>query len=308
MKNVSICIPSYNSEKYINQTIDSVLCQLYKNYEIIIVDDKSSDNTREIISNYAIENKSIKFYTNDSNLGIVGNFNKCLSLCKGKYIKYLLADDLFLTPDCLGRFVDALESHPNVSLVSSGRQLIDSQSNVIGEAVSYAEGVYSPGKEIIKDCLLYFKNKIGEPTSVIFRRDALKRGFKDNYRQVLDLEMWFHLLENGDLYYIKDKLVGFRIHEEQTTQKNKNGLVYFSDVPLLLNDYCHKPYIRFGRLIKTLILIKFGEKAFKLYKNGRINFYDMKRIINHDFSFFTFIMLRPFYKFVKNILRLKFLR
>lgn len=308
MKRVSICIPSYNSEKYISQTIDSILFQNYKNYEIIIVDDNSSDNTRRIISNYAKDHKSIKFFTNDSNLGIVGNFNKCLNLCQGRYIKFLLADDLFLTPDSLERFVDAIESYPNVSIVSSGRRLIDSQSNVIGEAVCYAEGIYSPGIDIIKDCLLYSKNKIGEPTSVLFRRDNLNRGFDDRYRQLLDLEMWFYLLENGDFYYINDTLVGFRIHEEQTTQKNKRGLIHLNDVPILINDYCHKPYIRYGNTIKTLGLIKHGEKVFKLYKTGRINFFDMKSIINQNFSFLKFMILRPFYKFLKNVLRLNFLR
>lgn len=308
MKNVSVCIPSYNSEKYIRQTIDSVLLQNYKNYEIIIVDDNSSDNTRRIISNYAKDHKSIKFHTNDSNLGIVGNFNKCLSLCQGRYVKFLLADDIFLKPESLGRFVDAMDSHPDVSIVSSGRRLIDSQSNMIGEAVCYAEGVYSPGKEIIKDCLLYLKNKIGEPTSVIFRRDTLKRGFNDKYKQLLDLEMWFYLLENGDFYYIEDTLVGFRIHEEQTTQKNKRGLIHLNDIPVLLNNYCQKPYIHYGKLIKIFGLMKYGEKAFKLYKNGRISFYDMKKIINYKFSFLKFIILRPIYKFFKNVLRLNFLR
>lgn len=169
MIKVSVCIPSYNSEKYIKQAIQSVFLQNYKDYEIVIVDDGSCDSTQQIIENYANNDKRITFHKNEVNLGIVGNFNKCLEFCRGEFVKFLLADDVFLSPDCLGRFVDVLESHPDVSLVSSGRKLIDSNSRGIGEAVCYEEGLYSPGSEIIKDCLLYLKNRIGEPTSVLFR-------------------------------------------------------------------------------------------------------------------------------------------
>jgi glycosyltransferase involved in cell wall biosynthesis len=308
MIKVSVCIPSYNSEKYIKQAIQSVFLQNYKDYEIVIVDDGSCDSTQQIIENYANNDKRITFHKNEVNLGIVGNFNKCLEFCRGEFVKFLLADDVFLSPDCLGRFVDLLESHPDVSLVSSGRKLIDSNSRGIGEAVCYEEGLYSPGSEIIKDCLLYLKNRIGEPTSVLFRKELLSRGFDENYEQLLDLEMWFYLLEKGDFFYIKDCLVGFRVHPEQATQKNKQNLTYLNDFCLLLNDYCHKKYIKFSKIKKKIGLLKHFDKIYKLYKNGKLKFHDMKTLIEGYMPFAVFLFLRPFYKISKNIIRIKYLR
>ena len=90
-KLVSVCIPAYNNADYICETIDSVLNQTYKNIELVIVDDNSNDNTLEIIKHYEAKDNRVKVYHNDKNLGMAGNWNHCLELCNGEFIKLLLA-------------------------------------------------------------------------------------------------------------------------------------------------------------------------------------------------------------------------
>ena len=90
---VSVCIPAYNNAEYIKDTIDSILNQTYQNIELVIVDDNSKDNTYELIQE--IGDERIKLYHNDKNLGMSGNWNRCLSLCTGKYAKLVCADDIY---------------------------------------------------------------------------------------------------------------------------------------------------------------------------------------------------------------------
>ena len=89
---VSICIPAYNNAGYIKKTVESILNQTYRNIELIVVDDKSTDDTVEILE--SIEDTRLKIYKNEENLGMAGNWNRCLSLARGEFIKLICADDM----------------------------------------------------------------------------------------------------------------------------------------------------------------------------------------------------------------------
>src|SRR5688572_30003299 len=91
---VSILIPTYNYAHYIGEAIESALNQTYTNFELIIIDDQSNDNTDEVVTRYLTDPR-VKYYKNKVNLGLAANFNEALKFAKGEYIKYLLADDLF---------------------------------------------------------------------------------------------------------------------------------------------------------------------------------------------------------------------
>ena len=93
---VSVLMTAYNRERYIAEAIDSVLSSTYQNWELIIVDDGSKDNTVTIAKSYAAKDKRIKVYMNEKNLGDYPNRNKAASYAKGKYLKYLDSDDLIL--------------------------------------------------------------------------------------------------------------------------------------------------------------------------------------------------------------------
>ena len=88
---VSVCVPAYNNADTIRATVESVLASDYRPIEVIVVDDCSTDDTYEVIS--GIEHPALYIYKNEKNLGMAGNWNRCLSLCKGKYVRLLCADD-----------------------------------------------------------------------------------------------------------------------------------------------------------------------------------------------------------------------
>src|SRR5688572_8967364 len=103
---LSVCIPVYNCGPYIKEAIDSVLNQDFKDFELIIVDNRSTDNTVSIVKDY--KDSRIKLIENDTNIGLLGNWNKAVSLATGQYIKLLPADD-FIYPGCLKRQCEVLD-------------------------------------------------------------------------------------------------------------------------------------------------------------------------------------------------------
>ena len=105
---VSVIIPTYNYARYLPEAVDSVLEQDFDDYELIIADDASTDNTAEVCRRYAEQDSRIRSVRHEKNLGMVENWNWCLRQARGKYVKYLLADDKFLEPYALRRMVDAL--------------------------------------------------------------------------------------------------------------------------------------------------------------------------------------------------------
>src|SRR5688572_12302291 len=114
---VSVLIPTYNYAHFLDETIQSVLDQTFTNFELVIVDNCSTDNTDEVVQKYLTDTR-ISFYRNETNIGLVGNWNKCLDYARGEYIKYLCADDKF-RPELLEKFVAVMDQNPGVSIMSS---------------------------------------------------------------------------------------------------------------------------------------------------------------------------------------------
>ncbi len=238
---VSVCIPSYNYSAYIPSAIESVLGQTYQNFELIIIDDCSTDNTYEIVQKYAAQNMKIRYYKNKINVGMVENWNLCLKQAAGDFIKVMGADDL-LEPTCIEKSVSVLIENPHVSLVACARLLIDKDSHPISTAAySYKFQILS-GSKAINKCF-FTANLIGEPVSVLFRKKDASRGFDPRYRQLTDLEMWFYLLEKGDFAIIPELLCGFRMHPDQATKANMRTLTLIDDENLLYRDYIEKAYL-----------------------------------------------------------------
>ncbi len=238
---VSVCIPTYNHAQFIEDAIGSVLVQTFDDYELIVIDNCSTDNTQEIVVPYLSRNPRIKYVRNDRNIGLGRNLNRCLNLATGKYVKILLADDV-LEPACLEKSVKALDDHPDVALLTCARLIVDQRLRPVS-VVAYSEKPeIIEGGRAIRNC--FFRgNLIGEPTAVLFRRELSTRGFDLEYRQVIDLEMWFHLLEQGNLLSLSTVLCKFRQHEHQGTQQNAREFAAVSDEVKLYNDYIRKKYI-----------------------------------------------------------------
>jgi glycosyltransferase involved in cell wall biosynthesis len=210
---VSVCIPTYRGAEYIGATIESVLLQTFNDFELVIVDDSSTDATVAVVSQY--DDPRIRLMQNDSNLGPEGNWNRCLAEARGRYFKLLPQDDL-LDPHCLAKQVAVLEAdvEEQIALVFCARTIIDSQGNfIMTRHYPQRRGGRIRRRTAIRNCLCRGTNLIGEPGGVLFRKSLADEvgGFDASFCYVIDLDYWFRLLIRGDAYYVPEKLVSFRV-------------------------------------------------------------------------------------------------
>ncbi len=259
---ISICIPTYNYAHFIADAIESVLSQTVSDYELLVIDNCSTDNTEEVVLGYLQEGRNVKYIRNEKNLGLVCNLNRCIELASGTYIKILCSDDL-LEATCLEKMVQVLEANPKVSLVASARQLVDRSLNNLGQLAYSDRPELLPGIEVIRKCL-FVGNLIGEPTAVLFRKKDAIAGFDPEYRQLVDLEMWFRLLEQGDFAFIPEALCLIRQHEEQGTNANIKGFIYVDDQFRLFDDYADKSYMELSYFQKLEARFDIAQALWKL--------------------------------------------
>lgn len=209
---VSVLIPTYNYAHLLDVTIQSVLDQTFTDFELIIVDNCSKDNTVEVVSKYLSDSR-VSFYRNDRNLGLTGNWNRCLELAKGEYIKYLCADDKF-HPQILEKYVPVMDSHPHVSIISCYRQEFDSTGIKKKIVTPPFKGVEN-GRKVIYDMVKRDQNFLGDPTRPMIRRSNLHVGPFKTFEYITDWEMWVRHLVIGDCYVIPEVLAYGRKHEGQ---------------------------------------------------------------------------------------------
>jgi glycosyltransferase involved in cell wall biosynthesis len=234
MPTVSICIPTYNGEKHLKQCIDSAIAQSYSDIEILLIDDASTDATWDIIASYAALDKRIKAYRNEQNIGLVGNFNKCIEKAGGKWIKFLLQDD-YLRGDCLEIMMAGIGAHHKIAACK--RTFFLDESIDDNKKKYYENGVVTfeklgitsqspvfiePGRIATMAVGNICMNFIGEPTSVMFEKDVITEVgyFNTSLAQICDLEYFLRIASKYGIIYIPSPLSHFRIHGESATETN----------------------------------------------------------------------------------------
>lgn len=208
---VSICIPTWCGGKFLETAIESVLLQSLGNFELIIIDDASPDDTQTRVSPY-LSDPRVRYLRNAENLGAQENWNRCLREARGGYIKLLPHDDS-LEPDCLQKQVAALERHPHLVLAFSGRRIIDSRDRQLFiKRPPWKTGAVR-AQDLLRRCIRAGTNLIGEPGAVLFRRSTANvvGSFDASLPFVLDLDYWSRLLAHGDAWCEKSALASFRI-------------------------------------------------------------------------------------------------
>jgi glycosyltransferase involved in cell wall biosynthesis len=263
---VSVLVPTYNYARYLPEAIESVLEQDFQDFELLISDDCSTDGSREVIARYAAKDSRIRFQIHPTNLGMVRNWNWCLSEARGEYVKFLFADDKLASREALGKLLQLLETNASVALAASARYVVGEHSEALETWDDFSKPGVHNGTEVIARCLEEDRNLIGEPSAVLFRRRDAARGFDLRYRQIVDLEMWFHLLEKGGFAYTREPLCSFRKHAQQQTEINKAGQTGEREALRLLAEYHSRPYLGSKRLRKRLF-----HKLYELRKHRKRN-------------------------------------
>jgi glycosyltransferase involved in cell wall biosynthesis len=237
MTKVSVCIPVYNCEKFINESIDSVLKQTFQDFEIVVLDNKSTDNTVSVVEQYT--DARIKIYKNDSNIGMVGNWNKVMTHAKGEYIKILPADDA-IYPDCLAKQVSILDNDKSqkVALVCGRKRIVDDNGKEYFTRGYSKREMQVDGVTAINKTIRSGGNIIGEPGVVMFRKSILEKtgNFDATIYYTMDLHLWFKMLLHGDLYVLSDVVSIFRI------SGNSESVKIFEKQKKDLRDFAAKIY------------------------------------------------------------------
>ncbi|MBI5441046.1 MAG: glycosyltransferase [Deltaproteobacteria bacterium] len=293
---VSVCVPTYNGARYLREALDSVLCQDFRDFELLVIDDASRDDTAAILAEYARRDSRVRWRANERNVGLVGNFNACLREARGRYVKYLLQDDFWLSEQALGRYVDAVASNEGVTLAASARRVVDADSR--GDAVvrGWERDRVADGTAVLRECLLARRNLVGEPSAVIFPREKAGDGFDASYPLLTDLEMWFRLLRQGRFAYIAEPLAAFRVHAAQETQVLKGKLAHLDDMPRLVLAYAGEGGAGLGPIDRTHLLHRCCYAMLRLVRRRQVSLGFAARQIRRHFSLPVFALLIPIFR------------
>jgi glycosyltransferase involved in cell wall biosynthesis len=224
---VSVCIPVYNGEKHLEKAIKSVLNQSFKDFELVIVDNASTDKTQEVINGFT--DHRIKRFRNEKNLGMVGNWNRCLDHSNGEFIQFIFHDD-YITENCLEKKVMAFNIDKDIGLVFSATYIVnDNETIVIKRRELHSDKLFD-GKKIAYQSFVR-KNIYGEPSNVMFKKELSNKVgyFDERLCYAIDWDYWIKLSMLGKVYYVSEFLTYFRISDTSATsnlmkQKEKLAL------------------------------------------------------------------------------------
>ncbi len=212
MPKISVCIPAYNSVNHIGKTIQSVLSQTMEDFELIILDDKSTDGTPEVIKMYS--DPRINVICHPQNLGFEGNWNQTIETASGEFYKLLPGDDV-LYPTCLEKQLAILEAKENsdVAMVCCARDIIDQSGKKIMQRCNFSKDIKIDGIKAVKQSVRSGSNLFGEPGAVLFRRSLLEKAgpYDGSNLFLIDMDMWCKILLNGKLYVLTEPLAAFRV-------------------------------------------------------------------------------------------------
>ncbi|CEN53975.1 glycosyltransferase family 2 protein [Capnocytophaga canis] len=233
---VSVLIPCYNVEKYVEEAVTSIINQTYDKLEIILIDDGSTDGTTNLLKKITKQDKRIVFVQNDKNIGLIDTLNKGLQICSGKYVARMDSDDISL-PQRIEKQVRFLEKNKDIGIVGSYIQFF-------GEK----KGIWRMETEdrLIKSSLFY--NTCFAHPSVMFRNEVVKKNqlkYDKKYIHAEDYKLWYDFSKCTKMANLPVVLLKYRINKNQVSQK-------FNDIQqeitvlirrMIVNDFCVKSKI-----------------------------------------------------------------
>lgn len=234
---VSVLIPTFEYGRFLPEAIESILAQDFRDFELIISDDCSRDDSAAVIRAFAERDSRIRYRLHERNLGMVANWNWCLKEARGEYVKFVFGDDSMPSIHALSRMVAMLDGEPRAVLAVCARLILDESSRVMEVWDELGAPGFQEGAGVIIRCMQQDRNLVGEPSALLFRRTQAERGFDPTFRQVVDQEMWFHLLQDGGLVYTSEPLCAFRRHPAQQTVVNEKEQVASGEVMRIVARY-----------------------------------------------------------------------
>ncbi len=215
---VAICVPSYAAERFLAEALDSVLAQTETNWEMVVVDDASTDASFEIAQKYAADDPRITAVRNPENLGAAASWALAVAATTAPFVKLLCCDDA-IRDDCLERQLAVFDGDTTeqIGLVAAQRQLIAEDGTVIRKRHGLMGLRRAPSiigfRQLVEAMLRSGTNPLGEPSTVMFRRTALAEagGFDPNWRYVIDLKAYVEIAKRYKIALIREPIGVFRV-------------------------------------------------------------------------------------------------
>jgi glycosyltransferase involved in cell wall biosynthesis len=257
---VSVLMPVYNADKYLKDSISSILNQTFTDFELIIIDDGSTDKSWEIIKNFQKIDNRIVAVKNEKNLGIAGNLNKSISFSKGKYLARMDADD-WSYPDRFIKQVEALDRNQEIGIIGGSIEVCDNNLNNV-----YLRKYNHNDFEIRKNIFKY--SPFCHP-AIMFRREAIiNNKYNERLSPTEDYDIYFRIGKNWKFSNLKDNLLKYRNSKNQSSNSQANRQQYLTLYIRLkaIIEYDYKPSIMDIFLsILQLILVPITPNSFKLF-------------------------------------------
>lgn len=211
---VTVLMPTYKGAKYLAETIDAVLNQTFTDFEFLIINDCSPDDTDSVIARY--NDPRIRYIKNETNLGISGSSNKGFQLAKGKYIVRQDHDDI-PHPDKLRRQVDFMESHPKVGLCGTGFSCFGSKSKTV---------IYPENDAEIK-ALLLFKMPLAHQTAIMRKQVFLDNNlaYDETFASSNDRRLWIAAMDFMQFHNLPQSLLKYRMYQGMTSQTKRDRVL-----------------------------------------------------------------------------------
>jgi len=232
---ITIITASYNYARYIEEAINSVFAQTYDNWELIIVDDGSTDNSVEIIKKYCQKDDRIKLFQheNGQNRGLKETILLGLENATGDWVAFLESDDVF-KPDNLLKKIEVIKNNPDANLIFNSVEFIGKE-NMPQYRIKDFEKTQEKLSKMIFPKNLFFdfmqKNLIFTFSTVAVKTEVLKNvDFKSPCDVFLDWWLWIHLAYRNEFYYINEELTQWRIHPESYIKKSKKPILFQLDI------------------------------------------------------------------------------
>lgn len=237
---VSVIVASYNHAEFLEQRMNSLIHQTYKDIEIIVIDDCSTDNSVEVLNKYK-DNRNVNVIINENNLGWVGVSNLGISLAKGEYIIFANCDD-YAEKNQIELLFSEFNKNKTAVMCFSKSFMIDKDDNVLGDDYtdrsksfqSYCHiDVVIPNKKMVE--FLMHSCVIPNLSGVLIKKEyfILVNGFSNEYKVVSDWDLFFRLSKHGETIYINQPLNYFRQHNETIRATTKDKRIY-EEIFLLL--------------------------------------------------------------------------
>lgn len=250
---VSVCLPVYRGAEWIGRAIESCLAQTFEEFELLIVDNASPDETAAIARSY--DDARIRVVVNETNVGMLPNHNLAIDLARGTFVKFLHADDV-LSRDCLHEMVSVMQKDDRIGFVFSRRkvQLAD-EANEAARAWEEQFGnlhhgfaglkEINDGRELLRQWIDggLRDNWIGEPSVVLVRRSCFARvgGFNAKIAQLPDAEMWLRIMSLYDVGFVDKELATYLHHDNSATANAIRSNAHWLDRLYLLESLLRIP-------------------------------------------------------------------